>query len=69
MKMKIENGTLIISIPLQAPRPSSSGKTLLVASTGGNVVSTATIDGKPVVIGLNAYLRKGEGEVVKAELA
>ncbi len=37
---------------------SSSGKTLIVASTGGNVVTTATIDGKPVVVGLNAYVRK-----------
>ena len=60
METKIENGNLAISIPLHAPRPSATGKTLLVASTGGNVVTSAKIDGKPVVVGLNAYVRKGE---------
>jgi hypothetical protein len=32
---------------------------LIVASTGGNLVTTATVDGKPVVVGLNTYVRKG----------
>ena len=41
---------------------------LIVASTGGNVVTQATIDGKPVVVGLNAFIRKDAG-VVWAELA
>jgi hypothetical protein len=58
METKIEDGFLCIRIPLEAPRPSATGKTLLVASTGGNVVTTATVDGKPVVIGLNAYIKK-----------
>jgi len=69
METKIENGNPVISIPLHAPRPSATGKTLIVASTGGNVVTSATIDGKPVAVGLNAYVRKGEAEVVKAKLA
>ena len=32
MTATIKDGNLIITIPMQAPRPSSSGKTMLVAS-------------------------------------
>jgi len=32
---------------------------MLVASSGGNVTTTATVDGKPVTVGLNAYIPKG----------
>ena len=58
MEVKIENGKLIITIELQKPTPSASGKNLIVASTKGNVVTECLIDGKNVVIGLNAYIRK-----------
>jgi hypothetical protein len=30
---------------------------LVVASSKGNMVSTATVNGKPVTIGLNAYIK------------
>ncbi len=53
----IKDGKLIIEIPLQAPRPSSSGKTLVVATSSGNVTTAATVNGKPVTIGLNAYIK------------
>lgn len=58
MEAKIENGKLIVSIDLQEPTPSASGKTLVVASTHGNVKTECVINGKPVVIGLNAYIKK-----------
>ena len=58
MEVKIENGKLIISIDMQAPTPSASGKTLVVATTHGNVTTDCVIDGKPVVVGLNAYIKK-----------
>lgn len=57
MKATIANNKLTIEIDLQTPRPSASRKTLVVASSGGNVTTTATIDGKPVTIGLNAYIK------------
>lgn len=57
MDAKIENGTLVVRIPVQAPSPSKTGKTLIVASSGGNVVTAATVNGKPVTIGLNAYIK------------
>ena len=58
MTVKIEKDMLIIAIPMQTPQPSTSGKTLVVASTRGNVQTTAMVDGKPITIGVNAYIRK-----------
>jgi hypothetical protein len=58
MQAKIENNELVIRIPLEKPKPSSSGKTLIVASTGGNYQTNIEIDGKPAFVGLNAYIKK-----------
>ena len=58
MDVKIENGKLIVSIDLQEPTPSASGKTLVVATTHGNMVTQCVIKGKNIVIGLNAYIKK-----------
>jgi hypothetical protein len=58
MKVTIENNELVIRMPLEEPTPSASGKTLVVASTRGNVVTSAMIQGKPITIGLNAYLKR-----------
>ena len=57
MKATIKDNVLHIEIPLHAPRPSATGKTLTVASTRGNQPTDARIDGKPVIIGLNAYIK------------
>lgn len=57
MKATIENGELVLRIAVNdPPRPSKSGKTLIVATSGGNVATTAEVNGKPVVVGLNAYI-------------
>jgi hypothetical protein len=59
MKAKIENGKLIVEIDIETPpRPSASGKTLIVATSGGNQVTACQVDGVPVVIGLNAYIKR-----------
>jgi hypothetical protein len=59
MKAEIKGKKLIIEIDCETDnlRPSSSGKTLIVASSGGNITTTALVQGKPVVIGLNAYIK------------
>ncbi|KUL33268.1 hypothetical protein [Chlorobium limicola] len=57
MTVAIKNDKLCIEIDLEKPTPSASGKTLVVASTHGNMVTTVEIDGKPVTIGLNAYIK------------
>ena len=58
MKVEIKDNKLCIEIDLEEPTPSASGKTLVVASTHGNTVTTAQVNGKPVTIGLNAYIKR-----------
>lgn len=36
--------------------PSNSGKTLIVATTSGNMRTDVMVKGKPVTVGLNAYI-------------
>ena len=57
MKTTIKDKVLHIEIPLHAPRPSASGKTLTVASSKGNQPTDARIDGKTVIVGVNAYIQ------------
>ena len=58
MKVEIKGNELIITVEMQTPTPSVSGKTLDIASSHGNQTTTAIIDGKPVIVGLNAYIKK-----------
>ena len=57
MKVEIKNGEIIITLPI-SPRPSASGKSLVIASTAGNKASTAQHEGKPVIVGVNCYCTK-----------
>jgi hypothetical protein len=58
MAIKVEKvGTqLVLTVDLETPTRSASGKTLVVASTRGNVRTAVEVDGKQVTIGLNAYI-------------
>jgi len=59
MEVSINKNVLTIAVTLNDPPvPSKSGKTLVVASTHGNLATTAQVDGKPVIIGLNAYISR-----------
>ena len=58
MNAEIKDGRLVITIPLHDPRPSASGKTLVVASSGGNQATAAVVNGKPITIGVNAYIAR-----------
>ncbi len=51
-----DGDTLVIRIPITSPTPSSSGKTLVVASTRGNQKTAVQIDGKDLYLGVNAYV-------------
>ncbi len=50
--------TITFVLDLEPPTPSASGKTLVIASTRGNATSDAKMNGQPVVVGINAYIRK-----------
>lgn len=56
MKATIEGDELVIRLNLQEPTASASGKTLVVASSRGNVTTDAEVAGQKVVIGVNAYI-------------
>ena len=59
MQIELKNNKLIITIDINPkPVPSASGKTLVVASSHGNQQTTVMVDGKPLVVGVNAYIRK-----------
>ncbi len=58
MKAEIKGTQLIITIDMQEPAPSASGKTLVVASSHGNQATTAQVQGKAIVIGVNAYIKR-----------
>ena len=57
MKATIKDNVLHIEIPLHAQHPSATGKTLTVASTKGNQPTEAKINGLPVIVGVNAYIK------------
>ncbi len=57
LKVEVKGNKLFIEIDLEKPTLSSSGKTLVVASTRGNVVTDAQVEGKHLVVGLNAYIK------------
>ena len=56
-KLDEQANTLTLVLDLQAPTPSASGKTLVVATTHGNVPTDVQMGGKPVIVGVNAYIR------------
>ena len=57
MKATIKDNVLHLEIPMHAPKPSATGKTLTVASSNGNKETTATVNGQPVIVGVNAYIK------------
>jgi len=58
IETKIEGKKLIIICDLEKPTPSASGKTLVVVSTRGNMRTSCMVEGKPLTVGLNAYIPK-----------
>ncbi|MHB9008697.1 MAG: hypothetical protein ACYDC1_17420 [Limisphaerales bacterium] len=61
MHLEIKNNALVLTIPLQDPTPSSTGKTMVIASTRGTAKTNVTVNfqGKqlPVNVGFNAFIK------------
>ena len=55
VQAEIKNKNLVLTIPLNAPRPSSTGKTLLVATTKGSQRTTLELEGNRVYVVANAF--------------
>ena len=57
----IEGEYLVIRVPLNpTPVRSATGKTMVVASSHGNKETEVQVDGKPVFVGVNAYVHPGK---------
>ena len=55
---QLKGDKLIITIDINnPPRPSTSGKTTVIASSNGNQATTAQWEGKPIIVGVNAYVK------------
>ena len=55
---KVVGRQLIVTADLETPTASKSGKSLVVASTRGNLrLAGVQVDGKDITLGLNAYIR------------
>ena len=60
MKAKIKGKELVIAIPLlEKPRLSGSGKNLLVCTSGGVKALSVKVNGQPIRIVLNGFIRPG----------
>ncbi len=60
MKASIKGNILTIEIEMDKDRkPSASGKSIVVASTRGNKTTELDVDGKKLVIAVNAYVNAG----------
>lgn len=58
MKVTIKDNVLVVEIPLEEPRESSTGKSLIVASTGGFQKTDLLVSGKTLTINLTAMVKK-----------
>lgn len=53
--IRVAEGYLEMRLKLGAGVASASGKTRVVASTRGNIQAEGLHNGKPVIVGVNAY--------------
>jgi hypothetical protein len=60
MEAKIRKGLIVISMPLEAPKLSATGKTLVVASSRGKRQTTVRVEGKFVYVIANAFILPDE---------
>ena len=52
-----KRNVLVIELPLQTPTLSTTGRSMIVASTRGFVASDAKVDGRNVSVSVNAVIK------------
>ena len=57
MQVEIKGNTVVITLPIEE-NVSKSGKSLVIGSSGGNKATTAIYNGKPIYVGVNAYITR-----------
>ena len=59
MKVEVKGNELVITMPIVKPfKPSKSEKSDMVANSGGIVATNCIIDGRPLHVGVNAFLKR-----------
>jgi hypothetical protein len=56
MEVKKNGNKLVITIALEKPKPSKSGKSLVVCSSHGVQQVAVEVDGKPLYVVVNGFI-------------
>jgi hypothetical protein len=56
VRVRQRGNFLKIAIPIEKPKPSKTGKTILVASTHGVITTEVLHHGRPIVVVANAFI-------------
>ena len=56
LRSRLKDGVLRLEMPIQKPRPSGSGKTLVVATTHGLVNTGISYHGSEIIVNANAFI-------------
>lgn len=56
VKLSEDGKRILIEADIETLKPSASGKTLVVASSRGNMKTDVEIAGKKLVVGMNCYI-------------
>jgi hypothetical protein len=64
-KVRRDGNTLTIQLSLQEPRVSASGKTLVVATTRGQVNTGIEYEGSDILLVANAYISRPKGAAAR----
>ena len=62
LKSRLKDGVLRLEIPIQKPRPSGSGKTLVVATTHGLVNTGIEYRGSDLIVLASAFIENPDRE-------
>jgi hypothetical protein len=67
LKAKLTDNVLKIYLPLREPKPSASGKNLVIATTMGCTRLEVEYQGQQVLLNANAMIRNSEHPVEKKQ--
>lgn len=68
IKVEIDEDNLMITIPRRSPRPSASGKTIVLGTTRGVKTGEAKYKGQPVCVVASAFIYPKQGNLHKFRL-
>jgi hypothetical protein len=55
IRIEKKNNELVLHVPMEGPKISASGKTMVIASSHGRMMTNVVINGEPLFINFSAY--------------